>query len=433
MGRTKSATEKLSITGGHVIYAMLMVLLLLFYFEQFRSDYLREMRYPCLVLSMFILFPLATYSLVSNHLMSVYVIPYCIMPIFVRVFMDSRTAFITHLITILTCAVVLKNPFDFILVQTTAGLVAIYSLQQLSQRSDLFRACVFVIAASVLSYFCLELIHSKIFSNGGVDKWTYIYLCIAGVLSLIAYQLLIPIERIFGFTSNVTLVELSNINNTVLRRLSEEAPGTFQHSMQVANLAAEIANKIGAKSQLVRTGALYHDIGKLENPVFFTENQNSTNPHDGITYVQSARIIIQHVDDGLKLADKYKLPLVVRQFISTHHGTSMTKYFYVSFKNKFPDQPVDKSLFTYPGPNPSTQEQAILMMADAVEAASRSLSGYTEESIGNLVDKIVDEQVKEGYFNDCPITFLDIQKAKEVLKTKLTTIYHTRIQYPELK
>ena len=231
----------------------------------------------------------------------------------------------------------------------------------------------------------------------------------------------------------MTLVELSNINNTVLRRLSEEAPGTFQHSMQVANLAAEIANKIGAKSQLVRTGALYHDIGKLENPVFFTENQNSTNPHDGITYVQSARIIIQHVDDGLKLADKYKLPLVVRQFISTHHGTSMTKYFYVSFKNKFPDQPVDKSLFTYPGPNPSTQEQAILMMADAVEAASRSLSGYTEESIGNLVDKIVDEQVKEGYFNDCPITFLDIQKAKEVLKTKLTTIYHTRIQYPELK
>ena len=433
LGRTKSTTEKLSITGGHVIYAMLMVLLLLFYFEQFRSDYLREMRYPCLVLSMFILFPLATYSLVSNHLMSVYVIPYCIMPIFVRVFMDSRTAFITHLITILTCAVVLKNPFDFILVQTTAGLVAIYSLQQLSQRSDLFRACVFVIAASVLSYFCLELIHSKIFSNGGVDKWTYIYLCIAGVLSLIAYQLLIPIERIFGFTSNVTLVELSNINNTVLRRLSEEAPGTFQHSMQVANLAAEIANKIGAKSQLVRTGALYHDIGKLENPVFFTENQNSTNPHDGITYVQSARIIIQHVDDGLKLADKYKLPLVVRQFISTHHGTSMTKYFYVSFKNKFPDQPVDKSLFTYPGPNPSTQEQAILMMADAVEAASRSLSGYTEESIGNLVDKIVDEQVKEGYFNDCPITFLDIQKAKEVLKTKLTTIYHTRIQYPELK
>jgi len=433
LGRTKSAAEKWSITGGHTIFATLMVLLLLLYFEQFRNDYLHELRYPCLVLTMFILFPLITYSLVRNHLMSVYVIPYCIMPIFIRVFMDSRTAFITHAITILTCAVVLKNPFNFILVQIVAGLVAIYSLRQLSERSDLFRACIFVIVASVTTYFCLELIHGKIFSNGGVDKWTYIYLCIAGVLSLIAYQLLIPIERIFGFTSNVTLVELSNINNTVLRRLSEETPGTFQHSMQVANLAAEVANKIGAKSQLVRTGALYHDIGKLENPVFFTENQNGTNPHDGLTYVQSARLIIQHVEDGLKLAEKYKLPQVIRQFISTHHGQSMARYFYISYKNKYPDKPVDKSLFTYPGPNPSTQEQAILMMADAVEAASRSLPEYTEESIGTLVDKIVDEQVKEGYFNNCPITFLDIQTAKEVLKTKLTTIYHTRIQYPELK
>ena len=214
--------------------------------------------------------------------------------------------------------------------------------------------------------------------------------------------------------------------------MSEEAPGTFQHSMQVANLAAEVANRIGAKSQLVRTGALYHDIGKVENAVFFTENQNGVNPHDNLPFEQSAGIIINHVADGLKLAEKYKLPQVIKDFILTHHGKSLVKYFYISYKNKYPESPIDVSLFTYPGPNPQTQEQAILMMADAVEAASRSLKSYTEEDVNNLVDRIIDSQVHEGYFNQCPITLLDIQAAKEVFKSKLMTIYHTRIQYPEL-
>ena len=241
-----------------------------------------------------------------------------------------------------------------------------------------------------------------------------------------------PIERIFGFTSNVTLVELSNINNTILRRLSEEAPGTFQHSMQVANLAAEVANSIGAKSQLVRTGALYHDIGKLENPVFFTENQSGTNPHDNLPYEQSAQIIIQHVKNGLRLADKYQLPSVIKEFISTHHGRSLAKYFYVSFKNDYPEKEIDERMFTYPGPNPTTLEQAILMMADSIEAASRSLNKYTEESLNNMVDRIIDEQVASGYFSQCPISFLEIADAKEVFKTNLRTMYHTRIQYPEL-
>lgn len=430
--RSMSNTERLLQFGGQVMYIAIMMILLLFYFEQFRSDYLANPRAVLLVISQCLLFPLVTYMLMSHTLMSVYVIPYCILPIFIRVFMDSRTAFITHTLSILTCAIVLNHPYEFIVTQLVAGLVAIYSLRQLSQRSELVRAAAMVTVAALVTYFCIELLHGCPYSTNGFDKWTYIFILLAGILSLLSYTLLMPIERIFGFTSNVTLVELSNINNTVLRRLSEEAPGTFQHSMQVANLAAEVANSIGAKSQLVRTGALYHDIGKLENPVFFTENQSGTNPHDNLPYEQSAQIIIQHVKNGLRLADKYQLPSVIKGFISTHHGQSLAKYFYVSYKNAFPDKEIDKRLFTYPGPNPTTLEQAILMMADSIEAASRSLSEYTEESLNNMVDRIIDDQITGGYFAQCPISFLEIAEAKDVFKTKLRTMYHTRIQYPEL-
>lgn len=430
--RSLSNTEKLLQLAGQVTYIAIMMILLLFYFEQFRSDYLTSPRYILLVVSQCILFPLVTYTLMSHSLMSVYVVPYCILPILIRVFMDSRTAFIAHIISILLCAVSLHHPYEFIVTQLVAGLVAIYSLRQLSQRSELVRAAALVTVVSLITYFCIELLHGSPYSSNGFDRWTYIYILLAGVLSLLSYTLLMPIERIFGFTSNVTLVELSNINNTILRRLSEEAPGTFQHSMQVANLAAEVANRIGGKSQLVRTGALYHDIGKLENPVFFTENQSGTNPHDNLPYEQSAQIIIQHVKNGLRLADKYRLPSVIKEFISTHHGRSLAKYFYVSCKNDYPDKEIDKRLFTYPGPNPTTLEQAILMMADSVEAASRSLSEYTEESLNSMVDRIVDDQVASGYFAGCPISFLEIADAKDVFKTKLRTMYHTRIQYPEL-
>ena len=247
----------------------------------------------------------------------------------------------------------------------------------------------------------------------------YTYFIINGVLLLFAYPLLFLLEKTFGFTSNVTLVELSNINNDLLRQMSETVPGTFQHSMQVANLAAE---------------ALYHDIGKMENPSFFTENQSGgVNPHKNLSYEQSAQVVISHVTDGLKLADKHNLPKAVKDFISTHHGRGKTKYFYISWKNEHPDEEPNEELFTYPGPNPFTKEQAILMMADAVEAASRSLPEYTEESISNLVDKIIDSQVTEGYFKECPITFKDIATIKTVFKEKLKIAYHTRISYPELK
>ena len=430
--RSKSSSERVALIGGQVLFTCLLMVLLVLYFTQFRGDYVFTLSYVLLTLSLYTLFPLITYGLIRHHLMSVYLVPYCVLPIIMRIFMDSRTAFITHTLMLLTCAIALHHPFEFMATQTVAGLVAIYSLRQLSQRSELFRAAVMVTLASLCTYLCIDLVQGNFFRTDGVDRWTYIYLCLAGALSLIAYLLLIPIERIFGFTSSVTLMELSNTNNPVLRRLTEEAPGTFQHSMQVANLAAEAAIRIGGNSQLVRTAALYHDIGKMENPAFFTENQNSMNPHEGLPFEQSAQIIIQHVSDGIRLAERYELPSVIKDFIRTHHGRSLARYFYVSCKNANPEREIDPSLFTYPGPNPSTLEQAVLMMADAVEAASHSLSEYTEESVASLVDKIIDTQVSEGYFNQCPITFIDIQEVKDVLKAKLKTIYHTRIQYPEI-
>ncbi len=261
----------------------------------------------------------------------------------------------------------------------------------------------------------------------------YIHFAINGFFLLFAYPMMLVIEKTFGFVSTVTLFELSNTNNALLRRMSEVAPGTFQHSIMVGNLGAEIANRIGAKAQLVRTGALYHDIGKLENPAFFTENQAGMNPHSKLTEIESARIIVGHVTEGLKMAEKKNLPAVITDFIRTHHGRGLAKFFYIKYKNAHPDEEVDTAPFSYPGPNPQTREQAILMMADSVEAASRSLSDYSEESISQLVNRIIDSQLAEGFFTDCPITFYDISQAKQVLIERLMSIYHTRIKYPRLK
>ena len=428
---TLSTSEKVSRIGGRVVYAAILVVLLLMYLQQFRSDYLDSIRTVLLIMSLALFFPIVTYGLVGHMWGSVYVVPYCVLPIMLRIFLDSRTAFVTHILAVLASAVVLTQPFIFIVTQTVAGLVAIYSLRELSQRYELVRAAVIVTLSAMLTYLCMEFVRGTADGNLEISRWPYIFLMMAGVLSMLAYLLLIPIERIFGFTSIVTLVELQNVNNPLLRRLSEEANGTFNHSMQVANLAADVANKIGGKAQLVRTGALYHDIGKLENAVFFTENQNGQNPHEGLSYERSAQIIIKHVENGLRLADKYKLPSVVRDFIATHHARGLARYFYNSRKNENPDASIDMRMFTYPGPKPKTLEQAILMMADAVEAASRSLTEYTEESINAMVEKIVNTQISEGSFEECAITFREIAEAKEVLCARLRTVYHTRIQYPE--
>ena len=416
---------------GQILYVFIMVLGFTIYLSLYRKDYFEKPRSATMLYAFIIIFSVLTAIFMRNTLIHVYLLPYAMAPIFIRVFMDSRTAFMTHVTLVLICAVMLQHPFEFIVMETVAGLVAISSLRELSQRSQLFKTAIFVTIACIAVNLAFDWMHS--YGLTEIDYSYYNYLIANGIMLLFAYPLLYLIEKAFGFTSDITLIELSNTNNEVLRTMSEVAPGTFNHSIQVANLAGEIANKIGAKAQLVRTGALYHDIGKLANPIYYTENQTGINPHEMLTDIESAQIIISHVTEGLKMADKYNLPTVIRDFIATHHGQGKAKYFYVNYHNEHPDEPVDDLLFTYPGPNPFTREQACLMMADTVEAASRSLPDYTEQSIRGLVERLIDGQVADGYFRECPITFRDIQYAKTVLIEKLKTIYHTRVNYPSEK
>lgn len=432
--RSASKTQLTYNLIGNTVYVFILVLLFTMYLGLFRRDYFEKMRNIAMLYVLITIFPVLV-SLMIEHTyfnFSVYILPFAFVPIFIRVFMDSRTAFLTHITMVLICASALRYQFDFIIIQTVAGLVTIYSLREMSSRAQVFRTALWVFLATCITYLTLKLMESS--EEFDFESSMYYHFLINGVLLLLAYPMMFLVEKTFDFISVITLIELSDTNKGLLRKLSEEAPGTFQHSITVGNLASEIANKIGAKSTLVRTGALYHDIGKILSPAFFTENQQGgVNPHDSLTYKESAQIIIAHVNNGVKLAEENNLPVVIREFILTHHGCGLAKYFYINYQNEHPDEIVDKEPFTYPGPNPSTREQAILMMADTCEAASHSLSDYTEESISNLVNKLIDQQVADGFFAECRITFYDIAIAKQVLIERLKAIYHTRIQYPTAK
>ena len=432
MQRREEGNARISLTiMGQILLVFILISCFTIYLTLFRKDYFDKMRSTAMLYALIIIFVVIASMMVKNNILHVYILPFAMVPIFIRVFMDSRTAFMAHSIMILICAGILQYPLEFIAVELVAGLVAIFSLRELSSRSQLFWTAVFVTFAAGLTNLALDWIRNNDLTKISYSEYNYI--AINGILLFCSYPLLYLIEKAFGFTSNITLIELSDMNKVLLRKMSEVAPGTFQHSIQVGNLAAEIANKIGGKSQLVRTGALYHDIGKIINPIYFTENQSGVNPHEKLGSIDSAQMIISHVTEGIKLAEKYNLPDIIKDFIATHHGQGKTKYFYVQYKNAHPNDAVDDLLFTYPGPNPFTKEQAILMMADTVEAASRSLPDYTEKTIRELVNRLIDSQVEEGYFKECPITFRDIAYAKTVLIEKLKTIYHTRLSYPELK
>ena len=431
MKRRSSTQDEIMTTFiGQILFVLILVMMFTSYLTLFRKDYFEKPRSLTMLYTMITLFPILVSMMMKHNFFSVYIIPFAMAAIFVRVFMDSRTAFITHVTMILICAAAVKYQYEFIIVQLASGLVAIYSLRELSKRSQIFITSILVTISSCIVYLALQLMQDNQVFN--IDPSMYTYFIINGIFLLLSYPMMYLIEKMFGFISNVTLFELSNTNKGLLRNLSEIAPGTFQHSITVGNLAAEIANRIHANSLLVRTGALYHDIGKMTNPVFFTENQAGVNPHDQLSDLESAQIIISHVTEGLKLAEKFNLPGIIKDFISTHHGTGLTKYFYINYCNEHPDEQVDKEMFQYPGPNPFTREQAILMMADTVEAASRSLNEYTEESISTLTNKLIDSQVADGFFRECPITFRDIALAKSVLIERLKSIYHTRISYPHL-
>ncbi len=416
---------------GQFVLILFMFASFYMYLLYFRPTEYRNRMHVMFMLVLIVLFVALTALTIHFDLFNVYIIPYTIVTILIRTFIDSRTALFASLITIILSALMVQFPFDFIVLQLSAAMVSIFMLKELSERSQLIKSSFFILFTYSFVYLGLVM-----YQEGNVTQtdWVmFIYFLINFILIMFSYSLIYLVEKSFGFISGVTLVELSNINKPLLKDLSEKTPGTFQHSLQVSNLAMAAAIKLGANASLIRTGALYHDIGKMVNPAFFTENQApGMNPHAGLPFEESARIIINHVKDGVKIAQKYNIPQQIIDFIETHHGTSMPKYFYNSWRNANPGKEVNELNFRYPGPNPFTKEGAIMMMADSVEAASRSLPLYNEETIRELVDKIIDSQLNEGYFKSAPITFRDIQTIKNVFVDKLMTIYHTRIAYPEL-
>lgn len=431
--RSGRADNRVWLIVGQSILVLIMMGSLYLFLLFFRPQEYRNRQHVMFMLLLIVTFVLLTaLSVKASDAFNVYIIPYAIVTILIRTFIDSRTALFASLITIILSGLMLPFLFEFIVIQIAVAMISIFMLKELTERSQLIRSSFFILLTYSLVYIGLTL-HMEQDINK-INWYMFLYFLINFIFIMFSYSLVYLIERSFGFISGVSLVELSNINKPLLKELSEKAPGTFQHSMQVSNLAMAAAEKIGANSSLIRTGALYHDIGKMVNTAFFTENQTpEMNPHEGLPFEESARIIINHVRDGVKIAQKHNLPKQIIDFIETHHGTSMPKYFYISWKNANPGKEINEDLFKYPGPNPFSKETAILMMADTVEAASRSLKEYTEDSIRTLVDRLIDTQVSEGYFKLAPITFKDVETVKDVFVDKLKIIYHTRIVYPTLK
>ncbi len=429
-------------SGGNQRQSLMLVgqLILIFgflfcywlYLWSFRIKILHDKRNTFFLLCCVFVTVLLTEICVRYSLFNIYIIPYAIVPIVVCTFFDSRTSLFTHLVTVLICSVMAPFPHEFLVLQVLAGMVVTYSLRELSQRSQLMHCALFVFLSYTLSYLGLSLYQDADLSK--INWEMMIYFGINFVLLMFAYVLVYMLEKTFGYLSSITLVELSNINSGILKKLSETCPGTFQHSLQVSILASAAASKINANAQLVRTGAMYHDIGKMSDPIYFTENQSGgINPHTNLSYIESAQKVINHVTEGVKIAEKASLPKEIIDFIRTHHGLGKAKYFYNSYRNKYPNQPVNEALFTYPGPNPFSKETAVVMMADAVEAASRSLKEHTEEGITDLVNRIIDGQIADKLLKNAPLTFRDVETIKKVFIEKLKIIYHTRISYPDLK
>ncbi len=431
--KQKSTAQQYNIMFvGELIIVISLMSMLFLYFYLFRKQiYDRKTDLLFLLLMILLMVALAVISLNSNVL-SIYIVPFALLPIIVRTFFDTRTAFFMHTITVLLVSLIVPDSFEFILLQLVVGVSVVSSLKDLTQRSQLLTAAIFVFLSYSVIY-----VGNTLFIEGDFNKIiasNFLFFGINSFLLLFAYGLIYIFEKLFGFLSNVTLVELSNVNSPLMLQLSETAPGTFQHSLQLANLVTEAGKKINANTLLLRVGALYHDIGKLKSPTFFTENQLSgVNPLEDLDYETAAQHIINHVHDGVKIAEKNGLPDRVIDLIKTHHGASRTRYFYNSFINKYPDSEINESAFKYNCPSPKTKEQALLMMADAVEASSRSLTEYSDETINELVDTIINNQIAEGLLKDSKITFVNVEVVKEVLKEKLKTVYHTRVSYPELE
>ncbi|MGC6428450.1 MAG: HD family phosphohydrolase [Flavobacteriales bacterium] len=413
---------------GQFLLVLISIFIFYFFLQQFRPEIFKDNKKITFLLSLILLmFLMATVSFKVSKL-AVYLMPFCLLPIILKAFFDTRLALFTHLIVIIIIGFITPNGFEFIYLQLMAGIVSILSVLQMYRRSHLFVSAAKIIAIYFVSYFAISLTQEGSLSN---INWTNFLLFGAnGALTLFAYPLIFAFEKIFSLVSDISLLELSDTNNPLLRELAQQAPGTFQHSIQVANLAEEGILEIGGNALLVRAGALYHDIGKLKNPQFFIENQHSgINPHDNLSFEESAQVIINHVSNGILIAKENNLPDELIDFIRTHHGTSRVGYFYKQYVASFPDDEDALRKFTYNGLKPYSKETAILMMADAVEAAARSIKNPTSEKIDNLVESIINSQIDDNQFVNADITLKDITKVKKLYKKKLQSIHHLRVEY----
>lgn len=415
---------------GKSILVVLFLCLFVIYLYVFRRQYLNDLS-MVLFFNMLMVIVVGLACLVLRFDLSIYLIPFAWIPILTSVFFDSRTALFLHFTTVLVVSVIAPAPVEFFFVQMVVGMVAVSSLSDMTRRAQLVQTSAWIFAAQVVAY--TSIVFAQTGTWSALNPWFYLHFFICALLTIGCYGLIYAFEKIFHFISSITLVELTDINSHLLLSLAEKAPGTFQHSMQVSNLASEAAKTIGANALLVRTGALYHDIGKMANPQYYTENQQGmANPLSSMDPKEAAQLIIAHVTEGEQIARKNRLPEVIINFILTHHGTSLTRYFYNTYCNAHPNEEVDKALFQYPGPKPTTKEAAIVMMADAIEARSRSIEDFSEESIAEVVDLMIDAQIADGQFSETPLSFKDVEDIRRVFKARITAMNHHRISYPTL-
>jgi putative nucleotidyltransferase with HDIG domain len=415
---------------GKSMLVVLFLCLFVIYLYVFRRQYLNDLS-MVLFFNMLMVIVVGLACLVLRFDLSIYLIPFAWIPILTSVFFDSRTALFLHFTTVLVVSVIAPAPVEFFFVQMVVGMVAVSSLSDMTRRAQLVQTSAWIFAAQVVAY--TSIVFAQTGTWSALNPWFYLHFFICALLTIGCYGLIYAFEKIFHFISSITLVELTDINSHLLLSLAEKAPGTFQHSMQVSNLASEAAKTIGANALLVRTGALYHDIGKMANPQYYTENQQGmANPLSSMEPKEAAQLIIAHVTEGEQIARKNRLPEVIINFILTHHGTSLTRYFYNTYCNAHPNEEVDKTLFQYPGPKPTTKEAAIVMMADAIEARSRSIEDFSEKSIAELVDQMIDTQIADGQFSETPLSFKDVEDIRRVFKARITAMNHHRISYPTL-
>lgn len=427
--QTKTVGDDKLVFFGQVLLVGFIVALLMVFLFLFRKDiYADNRQLSLLILVITTMLLVLTWSIKFN-LSNLYLIPFCIVPIIIRILFDTRLALNLHLLVILIAGFFVPNSFEFVFYQTTAGMVAIYSIKNLVKREQLLISAAFILSAYFISFLGITLLREGSLTD---IEWTnFLPFVFSVLLSLLAYPLIYAFERVFGITSDVALIELTNTNNKLLRELAFKAPGTFQHSLQVANLAEAAIFKIGGNALLVRAGALYHDIGKMENPQYFIENQTGVSPHDKMPYEQSAQVIIRHVHKGIEITRKNKLPESVIDFIRTHHGNTRVDYFYQSFLKNSPEKFIDENIFRYPGPIPFSKETGVLMLADSVEAASRSLKNPDAQSINDLVERIIDYKLEQNQLDNCDLTLKDLETIKLIFKTMLMSIYHVRVDYPK--